>query len=400
MKLKEYIRGNRKGKEAHRIERDALKDPFLYEALEGFDDVSEDHVKRIEDLQKLITKTANPVRRSWLQWSAAASILLLVSFGGYLLLTDREKDIEPLLSQNIDIKTPEYPTKETVQTEHTQQAELANDHSEQEEFTQGRSKAIARNSQDKLVQPTTVVVPILSDVILAEQVAALAEIQVVADTAEVTLSDKLRVLASADNKNITKDSGITTIGGRITDQYGEPLMGVYIMQKGTTIGTSSNVDGRFEMKLDSIKNLYISSIGYLAQEISATQLSNSMNIALLEDKTALAEAVVVAASGAQRRSNTASAVTQVDIKESEPVIGRKAYEQYLKDNMIHPTNEQDKKVKGKVTLSFYIDSQGRPIDITIEKSLNDAADAEAIRLIKEGADWTLSNKRIEWIISF
>ena len=33
--IKDYLRGNRKGESANRLEREALSDPFLYEALEG-----------------------------------------------------------------------------------------------------------------------------------------------------------------------------------------------------------------------------------------------------------------------------------------------------------------------------------------------------------------------------
>ena len=36
MKLSDYIRGFRKGKEAHRLEKEAMRDPFLADALEGY----------------------------------------------------------------------------------------------------------------------------------------------------------------------------------------------------------------------------------------------------------------------------------------------------------------------------------------------------------------------------
>ena len=36
MKLLDYIRGARKGKEAHRLEKEAMRDPFLADALEGY----------------------------------------------------------------------------------------------------------------------------------------------------------------------------------------------------------------------------------------------------------------------------------------------------------------------------------------------------------------------------
>ena len=35
MKLSDYIRGFRKGKEAHRLEKEAMRDPFLADALKG-----------------------------------------------------------------------------------------------------------------------------------------------------------------------------------------------------------------------------------------------------------------------------------------------------------------------------------------------------------------------------
>jgi len=39
MNLLTYIQGKRKGKEAHRIEKEAMRDPFLADALEGYDEV-------------------------------------------------------------------------------------------------------------------------------------------------------------------------------------------------------------------------------------------------------------------------------------------------------------------------------------------------------------------------
>ena len=409
MSLKRYIQGYRKGKEAHRIERDALKDPFLYEALEGFDSVQEDHAKRIEELQRSITKAALPRSRSWLRWSAAASILLLASLGGYLFLTNTERDTKSLISQNTENKTTIDLLKEAEQSMPIEQYH-------------DRTQTSARSSQEKRVP--AVVVSAQTDLIQVEQEVALVEelvivevdkapvkaqvvadkVPVVVDTAAKKLGDKLAAVADAIvGKDSTKGdiskaiSGI--ISGTIVDQYGEPLIGAYIMQKGAVIGTASNLDGRFELKIDTTKNLSVNYLGFLAQEIPVEQFSNSMKITLVEDQSVLAESVVVAY-GNTKRGNERAAASKVEVKESEPVIGKRAYEQYLEDNMIHPLNEQGKMVKGKVKLSFYIDSLGRPINITIEKSLGDTADAEAIRLIKDGSDWTLGDKKVEWTISF
>ena len=52
MKLLDYIQGLRKGKEAHRLERESMQDPFLADAMDGYSQVEGNHEQRIK-------KTAN-----------------------------------------------------------------------------------------------------------------------------------------------------------------------------------------------------------------------------------------------------------------------------------------------------------------------------------------------------
>lgn len=47
MKLLDYIRGLRKGKEAHRLEKESMKDPFLADAMDGYHQVEGDHEEQI-----------------------------------------------------------------------------------------------------------------------------------------------------------------------------------------------------------------------------------------------------------------------------------------------------------------------------------------------------------------
>ena len=49
---------------------------------------------------------------------------------------------------------------------------------------------------------------------------------------------------------------------------------------------------------------------------------------------------------------------------------------------------QCKDVKGEVVLSFFVDKEGRPQNITVVHGLCESADKEAIRLVKEGPKWT------------
>ena len=52
MKLLDYIRGLRKGKEAHRLEKESMKDPFLADAMDGYGQVEGNHEQRIVPQRK------------------------------------------------------------------------------------------------------------------------------------------------------------------------------------------------------------------------------------------------------------------------------------------------------------------------------------------------------------
>lgn len=97
MNLLAYIQGKRKGKEAHRIERESMRDPFLADALDGYDSVGGDHVERIVDIRKRVSASGRKLNRRFAIISIAASLLLCISIGGYFLMNKNE---HPLVAQS------------------------------------------------------------------------------------------------------------------------------------------------------------------------------------------------------------------------------------------------------------------------------------------------------------
>ena len=82
--LRKYIRGKRLGKEAHQIEFQAMKDPFLEDALEGYDLVEDDHIKSIDRLNQHVQGHFQSSQHIPLKtWIMAASILLCIGLGGF-----------------------------------------------------------------------------------------------------------------------------------------------------------------------------------------------------------------------------------------------------------------------------------------------------------------------------
>ena len=66
--LMQYIQGSRKGKEAHRLEKEAMKDPFLSDALDGFQAVKGNHVESIEEMRRRISHRTRSHRDSITKW--------------------------------------------------------------------------------------------------------------------------------------------------------------------------------------------------------------------------------------------------------------------------------------------------------------------------------------------
>ena len=80
------------------------------------------------------------------------------------------------------------------------------------------------------------------------------------------------------------------ITGNVADPEGEPIIGATVMEKGTSNGVITDIDGNFRIKVKAGATLTISYIGYDTQELPA---QNGMQVTLKEDATELAEVVVV-----------------------------------------------------------------------------------------------------------
>jgi TonB-linked SusC/RagA family outer membrane protein len=102
------------------------------------------------------------------------------------------------------------------------------------------------------------------------------------------------------------------VRGTIRDaQTGEALIGVTVMVKGTTLGTLTDLNGGFSLRIpDRQATLVTSFIGYSTQEIAVTQ-GSSINVSMQLEVTQIQEVVVVGY-GVQKKESVVGAITQVD----------------------------------------------------------------------------------------
>ncbi|MDR1381614.1 MAG: carboxypeptidase-like regulatory domain-containing protein, partial [Tannerella sp.] len=112
------------------------------------------------------------------------------------------------------------------------------------------------------------------------------------------LENNLIIISS---KELLQSVNVT---GTVVDETGEPVAGVNVSVKGTTIGTITNVDGYFSLDVPNAGSVIVFSyIGYTTQEVRVgTQ--KTLRIALQEDNVQLEEVVVVAYGTARKRDLT------------------------------------------------------------------------------------------------
>ncbi len=110
-----------------------------------------------------------------------------------------------------------------------------------------------------------------------------------------------------------------TITGTITDNQGDPIIGANVVEKGTTNGTSTDLDGKFRLSVKNAQSvLLITYIGYTNQE-EVVGNKTSFNITLQEDSKIMDDVVVIGY-GTQRKGDVTSAI--VSVKAEDFTIGK------------------------------------------------------------------------------
>lgn len=443
MKLLDYIRGARKGKEAHRIEYDAMSDPFLADALDGFDSVEGNHADRIAQMQARVTARATKHKKRSGAWRiAVATIAFIAVISGYFTLMNHESSMVVAGCDNcfIDIYAPEdyierkrleltleqeqNPNKDVIATaivniENLDEvikpierivvylpgnyAQMKRGETEELRIMESRhrqeqERIQSRDYLEEVQEKTVSSLPVPAAIVLAEE-------SINKPSIDQSLQGKVAGLSVSEGKQ--GSSAVLAqrrVSGQIVDdETGEPIVGAVVTVKGSKKGTVTNLDGYFTLETDSeTAKLIASYIGYDSVEIPDP--SQAKIVAMKPSNATLDEIVVVGYGRASKKSMVSSSsivmAEKVQKIKSKPVIGENAYNNYLKENTIRPSSGECVDRKGKVVLEFTIDSSGRPQNIEIVKSLCSDLDNEAIRLVQLGSDWTQGTEKVKLDVHF
>jgi hypothetical protein len=405
MKLKDYIQGKRHGKEANRLEREAMNDPFLNDAIDGFDSVEGDHLSVIAELEKQIagkTRSRKPFVR-YLITGIAASMALLI---GFSIFMNQENSPAPELVQT--------GIKDTIRKKEIAQKDLAVQKNEPEvsETENKIEKPIIQAKKTLPAPPKTIA---LAKVTTQEEEEIQNTVNEKHVNAAILTEKEVPALAAAKPENLAtnlrakglqavNDSKSYIFTGTITDEDGLPLPGVSIQAPNSTFGAISDMDGKFRIEIpDTTKTntLLAKYIGYNPQKISLS--SDTQTIRMKPDELALNEVMVVGYGGKRaatkslklKEANIAETlqgrVAGLDVNSKEASFGEREFRKYFEKN-----RKTDICANGEFSLKarFRINESGKPANIEILNSDCDELKSEFLRLIEQSPLWTRKNREV------
>jgi len=368
-----YTSGEMTDRERNIFERELQKDPFLEEAAEGLSGISSENVNEdLADMKKqLKTRISQKNRFVYYRIAASVAVLMIVGSVFYYLavrnITTRES--EEIASREAVIEIPESkPIKEPPAE--VQKSEYSG----------------IQVTEKKAERPANQTVPDETH-ILAEEVkqAAVtkAETIVRTDVKAVPIrvtEDKSASPVAAKRKYISESLQVS--GKIISSEDNLPLAGVNVMVKGTTSGTITDAEGKFNISLPNTeyKTLVAAFIGMESKEFQANT-DTAMEISMNPSLTALSEVVVVGY-GTSKKYDYA----ETGYLPPQPAEGKRSFSRYIEENIKIPGTLPFGQ-KAVVILGFKVSHNGDIDSIKVIRSPGIEFSNEAIRLIREGPSW-------------
>ncbi|VBB45887.1 conserved hypothetical protein [uncultured Paludibacter sp.] len=442
MNLKDYIQGKRHGKEANELERKAMNNAFLQDALDGFDTVQGEHLPVIEELEKRIGKEKKPKKNNLriYAWATVAIIALFLGFQFFKWLqpdelintpvvATKETKLKPdtiilqqppkdtrLVSDNIKKTTkqsikkkPEIKASPPAETEDTLEEVTAIGFNTEKRsnldyvnsMTSLKSKELGFDSR---LDSTNDLYGYLSSAnkqintnSLQGKVAGISIQQY--ENASLLKNDSMKYNSSlsgriagidvAKNQNnirirgtssLSNNSPIKIVKGRLIDENREPIIGANVTLKNTHYGTTTNTNGEFFFVLPQGEKDSLLVASYIGYENKELALNKNLgDVQLYPNEMALNEVVTIGYG------------TKKSIFAKKYHYGEKEFIDYFKQNYdknICPEQKID------IKATFKLNEYGRPTEIKTVKTNCPEMESEVKKWLEKSPNWTNRNKEI------
>ena len=431
--IEQYLAGNLSPLQMHAMEKAALDDPFLAEAMEGYEAVKDKEwnnqlvALREELSSKGAIAKVIPLHKSKNNWWKAAAAVLIIGSGAtltFILNRDKKEDnSKPQIAQNIPV------AKDSVtQIETPSPASVTHSLNPSASASEQEKKAIPGTiaKLDKAGSKTE------GNIILDPAAPVYRPAPPPVGSGATTADDKVVSAAPPGNGNTANDNGEVAremnaektkaatkptndeevIAGRqknlasvtykkeavlnnfftaqVVGADNSPLPFTNISIKKENFGTYADSKGMVRLvSTDSILYVDVKSVGYQPKTFALRNNQAQTKIILQEDEVALKDQTVIGygtrkAPAQKSRRATLLADSVVNV---EPADGWDNYNTYVANNLDIPESALKSDRHGEVELTFDVKANGTISNIRVNKSLGAEYDEAAKRLILEGPQW-------------
>lgn len=395
LQIKKYLEGKLDTRAMYELERRALDDPFLMDAMEGYEAVGNQNKATAELAANLHNRLQKPKTRiiSFSTLAMAASIITVLGVGGWWMFSRPEVNKAEVIGQLQPDKT------EVTPSPLIKEPQIAINKDSLIAFNVPRKSAVIRSPRRSYYNgapSNSYDVPVTADETaeIASSAARdnnLNEVVVVTENTRArkdsvpfnemvvvgygiqrrqamvgAKSDPLKEQIASASKVASTTVVSATIKGKVVSEDGQPLPGVTVRAGNNASAAFTDKDGAYTLKIDSLNtDITYGYIGYRAQTIDA---KNAPAKVTLEPETMMLREVAITKPGTQ--------------PDAQPKYGWENFQKYLNANSVLPNGKT-----GSSRVSFTVQKDGTLSNFEINKADDDMAAQKAIQLIKNGPEW-------------
>lgn len=208
----------------------------------------------------------------------------------------------------------------------------------------------------------------------------------------VAFKDQNATRVRVDGKQFFRNYEPEMFKNRVTDNNHQPIAGATLKIGPTNNYVMTDQNGFFSFNGADSQRVVVTAVGYTTKTYYAYELNNLAAVQLSQATSMLNDVVVVGygASKSKKAARGYHAVT--DTTAAQPLEGWSSYNEYISNNLQLPDPVVENHIHGEVDLAFEVDGAGKPVNISVVKSLCASCDAEAVRLLQQGPGWSKGKK--------
>ena len=428
--IEQYLSGKLSPGQMHAIEKAALDDPFLAEAMEGYEGMKGTGWN--DELAALREEIAGrgsgakviPLHKAKNNWWKTAAAIFIIGAGTALTFMLTKNNTQEKNNAGI-AQTTTVQTDSNLVTENTVPASVTESlnptaSSPKEEIIVPINGPVVKPGTDNkaddnfIAEPgaaqinpvaagngtvvnddkvNAVVPPVNNDAFSKKNEEKRAEEIITAKTTPASKSNDAEALSRQKSQVFASSKKETTPNNFFTAQVvandNTPLPFTNISIKKENFGTYADAKGMVRLvSTDSILYIEVKSVGYLPKTYTLRNNQAQTKIILQEDEVALKDKMIIgnANTATNQKSRRATLLTDSAVN-VEPADGWENYNTYVANNLDIPEDILKRDLHGEVEISFDVKSNGTISNLRVNKSLGTDYDEAAKRLILEGPQW-------------